>query len=118
MSIRNLFLFTILFNLGHATEVEVTDRVIGKTPTILGINTGDMPQGSAFPEWVRALGVNGARLRLNVDPERSEDPKISSATDLARKAKELEQEVTETQAAQIELDKTAEEFKRLHAERH
>jgi len=69
--------------------VQVTDRVIGKTPTILGINTGDMPQGSAFPEWVRALGVNGARLRLNVDPERSEDPKISSATDLARKAKEL-----------------------------
>jgi len=26
--------------------------------------------------------------------------------------------VTETQAAQIELDKTAEEFKRLHSERH
>lgn len=37
---------------------------------------------------------------------------------MARKAQELEQEVTETQAAQIELDKTAEEFKRLHAERH
>jgi hypothetical protein len=69
--------------------VQVTDRVAGKSPTILGINTGDMPQGSAFPEWVRALGVNGARLRLNVDPERSEDPKISSATDLARKGKEL-----------------------------
>ncbi|NCY22876.1 hypothetical protein EBX31_13100, partial [bacterium] len=48
-----------------------------------------MPQGSAFPEWVRALGVNGARLRLNVDPERSEDSKISSAADLAHKAKEL-----------------------------
>ena len=30
----------------------------------------------------------------------------------------MEREVTETQAAQIELDKTAEEFKRLHAERH
>lgn len=27
-------------------------------------------------------------------------------------------EVTETQAAQIELDKTAQEFKRLHVERH
>ena len=36
----------------------------------------------------------------------------------AAKAQELEKEVTETQAAQIELDKTAEEFKRLHAERH
>ena len=30
----------------------------------------------------------------------------------------MEKEVTETQAAQIELDKTAEEFKRLHSERH
>ena len=89
MNIRNLFLFTILFNLSHATEVRVTEKVAGKTPDILGINTGDMPQGSAFPEWVRALGVNGARLRLNVAPEPSEDPKISSATDLARKAKEL-----------------------------
>lgn len=37
---------------------------------------------------------------------------------MARKANELEREVTETQAAQIELDKTAEEFKRLHSERH
>jgi hypothetical protein len=89
MNIRNLFLFTILFNLGYATDIKVTDRVVGKTPTIIGINTGDMPQGSAFPEWVRALGVNGARLRLNVDPKPSEDPKISSSTDLARKAKEL-----------------------------
>lgn len=71
------------------TQVQVTDKVLGKTPAILGINTGDMPQGSAFPEWVRALGVNGARLRLNVDPKSSQDPKISSATDLARKAKDL-----------------------------
>jgi len=89
MNIRNLFLFTILFNLSHATEVRVTEKVAGRTPDILGINTGDMPQGSAFPEWVRALGVNGARLRLNVAPEPMEDPKISSATDLARKANEL-----------------------------
>ena len=37
---------------------------------------------------------------------------------MARKANELELEVTETQAAQIELDKTAEEFKRMHNERH
>ena len=71
------------------TQVQVTEKVIGKTPAILGINTGDMPQGSAFPEWVRALGVNGARLRLNVDPKPPKDPMISSAADLARKAKEL-----------------------------
>ena len=57
---------------------------------------------------------------------RSDDAKIKELTlqiekltiEAARKAKELEQEVTETQAAQIELDKTAEEFKRMHAERH
>jgi hypothetical protein len=86
---RSLFFLTLLISLGHGAEVRINDKVVGKTPAILGINTGDMPQGSAFPEWVRALGVNGARLRLNVDPERSEDPKISSAADLARKAKEL-----------------------------
>ena len=38
--------------------------------------------------------------------------------EVGHKCKQLEQEVTETQAAQIELDKTAEEFKRLHQERH
>ena len=89
MKIRNLFLFVFLLHLGHATEVQVTDKVIGKTPTIIGINTGDMPQGSAFPEWVRALGVNGARLRLNISPESAGNPKIASAADLTREAKDL-----------------------------
>ena len=53
---------------------------------------------------------------------RADEAKIKELTlqiekltvEVARKATELEQEVTETQAAQIELDKTAEEFKRLH----
>ena len=57
---------------------------------------------------------------------RADEAKIKELTlqiekltiEVARKANELEQEVTETQAAQIELDKTAEEFKRLHQERH
>lgn len=31
-----------------------------------------------------------------------------------KKRSELEDEVTETQAAQIELDKTAEDFRKLH----
>jgi len=39
-------------------------------------------------------------------------------TMLTRKQNALDQEITETQAAQIELDKTAEEFKRHHEERH
>lgn len=39
-------------------------------------------------------------------------------TMLTRKQGELEQEITETQASQIELDKTAEEFKKHHEERH
>ena len=34
-----------------------------------------------------------------------------------KKRAELEDEVTETQAAQIELDKTAEDFRNLHRER-
>jgi len=37
---------------------------------------------------------------------------------LTRKQNELDQEITETQASQIELDKTAEEFKKHHEERH
>lgn len=57
---------------------------------------------------------------------RADEAKIKELTlqiekltvEVARKASELESEVTETQAAQIELDKTAEEFKRLHSERH
>eukprot|EP01012_Entosiphon_sulcatum_P050738 TRINITY_DN69648_c0_g1_i1.p1 TRINITY_DN69648_c0_g1~~TRINITY_DN69648_c0_g1_i1.p1 ORF type:complete len:868 (+),score=296.52 TRINITY_DN69648_c0_g1_i1:132-2735(+) len=36
---------------------------------------------------------------------------------LLDKKKELDKEITETQAAQIELDKTAEDFKNLHRER-
>ena len=86
---RSLFFLHLLVCLGYAAEVRVTDQVVGKTPAILGINTGDMPQGSAFPEWIRALGVNGARLRLNIAPESAGNPKIASAADLARKAKEL-----------------------------
>jgi len=86
---RSLLFLTLLISLGHAAEVRVTDQVVGKTPVILGINTGDMPQGSAFPEWIRALGVNGARLRLNVAPESNASSKISSSGDLVRKSKEL-----------------------------
>ena len=86
---RSLLFLTLLISLGHAAEVRVTDQVVGKTPAILGINTGDMPQGSAFPEWIRALGVNGARLRLNVAPESNASSKIYSSGDLVRKSKEL-----------------------------
>jgi hypothetical protein len=35
-----------------------------------------------------------------------------------RKQTDLEREITETQTAQIELDKTAEEFRQQHDERH
>jgi hypothetical protein len=89
MKIRDILFFSLLFNLGYATEVQVTDQVEGKTPLILGINTGEMPQGSAFPEWIRALGVNGARLRLNVAPEDTKSSNISSASDLEKKAQDL-----------------------------
>lgn len=57
---------------------------------------------------------------------RADEAKIKELTltiekltiEVSQKAQELEKEVTETQAAQIELDKTAEEFKRVHQERH
>jgi len=89
MTIRNILLFSLLFSLGQATEVRVTDQVEGKTPSILGINTGEMPQGSAFPEWIRALGVNGVRLRLNIAPEEKKTSNISSESDLEKKAQDL-----------------------------
>jgi len=57
---------------------------------------------------------------------RADEAKIKELTltiekltiEVSQKAQELEKEVTETQAAQIELDKTAQEFKRVHQERH
>lgn len=38
--------------------------------------------------------------------------------DVAKKEMELGNEITQTQTKQIELDKTAEEFKKHHEERH
>ncbi|CAD8119319.1 unnamed protein product [Paramecium sonneborni] len=38
--------------------------------------------------------------------------------EVSRRQNELDREITETQTAQIELDKTAEEFRRQHDERH
>ena len=70
-------------------RLTVEEKVIGKTPEIIGINTGEMPAGSAFPEWVRAMEVNGARLRLNVAPAKEAGEKISSLNDLEREARRL-----------------------------
>lgn len=58
--------------------------------------------------------------------KRADDAKIKELNlaterltiEVGRKQSELEKEVTETQATQIELDKTAEEFKIHHEERH
>jgi len=71
------------------SRVTVEDKVIGKTPCIIGINTGEMPAQSAFPEWVRALGVNGARLRLNVDPQEGDPKKVSSLTQFESNTRRL-----------------------------
>lgn len=48
------------------------------------------------------------KLRLEIQKLTSE---------VTRNQNKLEREITETQAAQIELDRTAEEFKRQHEER-
>ena len=93
MPARHLgFLFIILPVLLYADEscrVTIQDKVVGKTPRIIGINTGEMPADSAFPEWVRALGVNGARLRLNVNPDEGDPKKISSFTQFESNARRL-----------------------------
>eukprot|EP00002_Diphylleia_rotans_P040756 TRINITY_DN9745_c0_g1_i3.p1 TRINITY_DN9745_c0_g1~~TRINITY_DN9745_c0_g1_i3.p1 ORF type:complete len:708 (-),score=224.99 TRINITY_DN9745_c0_g1_i3:232-2355(-) len=56
---------------------------------------------------------------------RADEQKIKDITlqvekltqDVLKKKAELDEEITETQASQIELDKTAEEFKRMHKQR-
>ena len=78
-----------LSSAGAEDSIVVTDRVVGRTPSIIGINTGEMPRGSAFPEWVGALGVNGARLRLGIKPAASGDSRAASGTDFAHLEKSL-----------------------------
>jgi len=84
-----LLLFSALLHADESSRVTIQDRVVGKTPQIIGINTGEMPADSAFPEWVRALGVNGARLRLNVNPDEGDPKKISSFTQFESNTRKL-----------------------------
>ena len=62
----------------------------------------------SLQKYMRADEVRIKELSLHVQ-------KISNA--VSRKKDELDSEVTETQAAQIMLDKTAEDFRQLHNER-
>lgn len=73
----------------ESASVIIGDKEVGRTPQIIGINTGEMPEGSAFPEWVRAMGVNGARLRLNAAPSKETDGKTDSVADLENRARRL-----------------------------
>ena len=84
-----LFFFPVLLQADESSRVTIQDKVVGKTPQIIGINTGEMPADSAFPEWVRALGVNGARLRLNADPDEGDPKKISSFSQFESNARRL-----------------------------
>lgn len=62
----------------------------------------------SLQRYMRADEVRIKELSLHVQ-------KVSNS--VSRKNEELEAEITETQAAQIMLDKTAEDFRQLHAER-
>ncbi len=84
-----LLLLPALLSADESSRVTIQDKVVGKTPRIIGINTGEMPADSAFPEWVRALGVNGARLRLNADPDEGDPKKISSFSQFESNARRL-----------------------------
>lgn len=75
--------------LAASESVIISEKVIGHTPSVIGINTGEMPRESAFPEWVRALGVNGVRLRLGVKPGESKGPSIASEVELMLLIKKL-----------------------------
>ncbi|NBR63866.1 MAG: hypothetical protein EBT77_06115, partial [Verrucomicrobia bacterium] len=86
-----LLLLTVppLTSAEEVSRVTVEDKVIGKTPRIIGINTGEMPAQSAFPNWVRAMEVNGARLRLNATPQEGDPKKISSQSQFESNARRL-----------------------------
>ena len=73
-----LFCVPMVLQAEESARVTIQNKVVGRTPLIIGINTGEMPKDSAFPEWIRALGVNGARLRLNVTPQEGDPKKIST----------------------------------------
>jgi len=62
----------------------------------------------ALAKYSRADNVKIKEMNLNLE-------KLTRLA--AAKQAELDNEITETQTAQIELDKTAEDFKQLHAER-
>lgn len=62
----------------------------------------------ALEKYTRADEARIKELTLQIE-------KVTKA--VAARRVELDEEVTETQAKQIELDKTAEEFRQLHAER-
>ncbi len=84
-----IFCLTSIQGLGASESVIISEKVVGRTPSIIGINTGEMPRESAFPEWVRALGVNGARLRLGVKPGELKGPSIASEVDMTLLMKKL-----------------------------
>ena len=84
-----LLTLPLLASAEEISRVTVEEKVVGKTPQIIGINTGEMPQGSAFPEWIRALGVNGARLRLNATPQEGDPKKIPSLSQFESNARRL-----------------------------
>lgn len=62
----------------------------------------------ALQKYMRADDVRIKELNLHIE---------KMAKSVSEKKRELEDEVTETQAAQIMLDKTADDFKQLHSER-
>eukprot|EP00741_Cyanophora_paradoxa_P020955 tig00021319_g20230.t1 len=62
----------------------------------------------ALQKYMRADELKLKELNLQIE---------KLAKEVQTKKRELESEVTETQAAQIELDKTAEDFRQLHHER-
>lgn len=64
--------------------------------------------GVALAKYSKADEAKSKALTLQIE-------KLSQAVQLKRD--ELEEEITDTRAAQIELDKTAEDFKQVHSER-
>ena len=56
-----------------AQSIAVESRVVGKTPRVIGINSGNFKPGSNAITWWKWLGVNGARIFVAANRIESKD---------------------------------------------
>lgn len=78
-----------------AVEIELTGRVIGRTPALVGYNAGHFMPGSNTSDWWRYSGVNAARVWSTPNEVEGRDDNdvwgdgVKSSSDFDRRKKAL-----------------------------